>query len=730
MSISYNEASRTFYLDGKGITYAFYINEYGYAEHLYFGKTIAHDNLLFLREFGGTSCPASVPGVLRPKKIWRRMDSYHFFPSELTFFGTGDYREPTVHIQTAQGDRLTELLYDGYEILDRKPKPVGMPAMRGGETLVIHLKDSINGFACDMHYTVYDDVGIVARRIVYKNQSDTDIILRRAYSFALTLPDMDYDAITLYGAWARERRIEHTPLHHGLFAVDSKRTTSSAVLNPFLGLAQKGATEEHGNVYGINLVYSSSFVLKAEGLSDGRTLVTGGIQDFDFSWKLGVGELFETPEAVLAYSDEGIGGMSRCFHDAYRMYLINERFVNNHRPLVINNWEGTYFKFTTEKLKQIAKGVAGTGVDTLVLDDGWFGNRNDDRSGLGDWYVNTEKLPGGLTEIIEYVNGLGMKFGLWFEPEMISEDSDLFRAHPDYAIGAPDRPRCYGRQQYMLDLTRKEVRDYIVESVNCVLHQNNISYVKWDYNRNVTESYSLGREPERQAEFAHRYALGVYDLCERIVEANPNVFFEGCSGGGARFDPGMLYYFPQIWTSDDTDAEERTRIQYGTSIVYPLSSMSCHVSAVPNHQTGRSVSLQTRADIAHLGPSGYELDSSSFTDADRDEVAKHVAEYRDEEELLLFGDLYRTENPMESNFFGFMVVSKDKNEAVLTAYRRMSGVNNELKRLKISGLDPNKEYYVAELDLTLFGSTLMNAGISANFPQGDFVSQKYHFKAL
>lgn len=724
MAITYTKSSRTFYLDGKDITYVFFVNEFNYLEHLYYGKTIGHDNLEYIRGQWGRSRVASIPGA----DIATGIKSYNHFGSELTFYGTGDYREPMVEIMNPAGDRLTQLLYESHEILTKKPAINGMPSLRGSETLVVHLKDNVNGFACDLYYTVYEDTGVIARRAVYKNESNKVIVLNRAYSFAMTMPHMNYDVISLYGCWAKERKIDRIPMHHGVISIGSKRTTSSATLNPFIALTEKGATEEQGNVYGFSLIYSSSFVVKAEGISDGRALVTGGINDFDFQWKLESGEVLETPEVVMAYSSEGIGGMSRCFHDAFRNYLINPRYVGKQRPLVINNWEATYFDFSTEKLKSIAKAVEGTGIDTFVLDDGWFGKRNDDYSGLGDWVVNTDKLKGGLKEIIEYVNSLGMKFGLWFEPEMVNEDSDLYRKHPDWAIGVPDRPHCYGRHQFVLDLTRKEVRDYIVEAVNKVLHESPIEYVKWDYNRNVTESYSIGREPERQAEFSHRYALGFYDLCERIVEANPDVFFEGCSGGGARFDPGILYYFPQIWTSDDTDAEERTHIQYGTSVVYPLSAMSCHVSVVPNHQTHRITSMSTRADIAHLGATGYELDTSLFNDEDRMVVRKQVQEYREMEELILTGDLYRTENPMESNYFGFMIVSKDKKKAMLTAYRRMGSVNNEIKILKVAGLDAEKMYYIEELDMTLKGSTLLNVGIVPKFEVGDFMTVKYRFR--
>ena len=724
MAIKFDEVSRTFYLDGKDITYAFFINEYDYAEHLYYGKTIGHDDLRYTRgTFGGSAVVK-----LSRSDVKTAVKSYNHFGSELTFHGTGDYREPMVEVVNPAGDRLTQLLYDSHEILSGKPAIKGMPSMRGGETLVLHLKDKVSCLACDLYYTVYEDTGVIARRAVYKNESKDVIMLNRAYSFAMTLPHMEYDVVSLYGCWAKERKIDRIPMHHGVVSIDSKRTSSSATLNPFMALAEKNATEEQGNVYGISLIYSSSFVLKAEGTPDGRTLVTGGINDFDFKWKLESGEAFETPEVIIAYSSEGMGGMSRSFHDAFRNYLINPRFVRKHRPVVINNWEATYFSFDSEMLKNIAKAVQGTGIDTFVLDDGWFGKRNNDSAGLGDWVVNTDKLHGGLKEIIDYVNSLGMKFGLWFEPEMVNEDSDLYREHPDYAIGVPNRPHCYSRNQFVLDLTRKEVRDYIVESVNKVLQENHIEYVKWDFNRNVTESYSLGREPERQAEFAHRYALGLYDLCERIVEANPDVFFEGCSAGGARFDPGILYYFSQIWTSDDTDAEERTHIQYGTSMVYPLSAMSCHVSVVPNHQTCRMTPMATRADIAHLGATGYELDTSHFSDEDRAVVSKQVEEYHEIEDLILNGDLYRTENPMESNYFGFMVVSKDKKEAVLTAYRRMGSVNNEMKLLKVAGLDAEKVYHVSGLDMTLKGSTLMNVGVAPMFAGGDFMTVKYWFK--
>ncbi len=725
MSITYHQPSRTFYLEGKDISYVFFINHAGYAEHLYLGEKIPHDLLLFTRAAGPGAACATVPGRDDQGKV--PLCSYHEFSPELAFFGTGDFREPAVQATMPAGDRLTELLYDGHEILPEKPPIPGMPSLSGGATLVLHLRDRVNGFGADLYYTVYDDCNVIARHAVYHNGGRETVTLRRAYSFSMGMPGHAYEALTLFGTWAGERQIDRTPLHHGVFSIDSKRTSSSALLNPFLALLSPHTTEETGEVWGFSLVYSSSYVLKTDVAPNGSTVVTGGINDFDFAWQLEAGADFATPETVIAYSNRGLGGMSRAYHDAFREHLISQKYVKTPRPLLINNWEATYFKFTCQKLKDIADAVVGTGIDTLVLDDGWFGVRDSDRSGLGDWTPNTDKLEGGLSTIIDYVHEKGLKFGLWFEPEMVNEDSDLFRAHPDYAIGVPDRGRCYSRHQFVLDLTRPEVRDEIVRSVNDILHTYPIEYVKWDYNRNVTESFSFGRDPQRQAEFAHRYALGLYDICERIVRANPDVFFEGCASGGGRFDPAMLYYFPQIWTSDNSDAEDRTFIQWGTSLVYPLSSMSCHVSVCPNHQTGRTTSYATRADIAHLGATGYELDTSAWTEEEKEMVRAQTADYRAMQDLVLEGDLFRVGN-ISDNAFAFVLVAKDKSRARMVCYRRMGRPSNEIIRLKMAGLDPTKQYYVKELGLILGGRTLHNVGIVPKFPKGDFSTAVYTFE--
>lgn len=727
MSITFDKETRMFFLDGKNVTYCFFINYADYAEHLYFGKKIPHEDIRYTRAFGAHSANASVPGCDACDDI---LKSFDCFGAELSFFGTGDYREPAVLVENKTGDRISDLLYNGYEILDEKPAISGMPSMKGGETLVLHLKDRLTDFGADLYYTVYPDADVIARRIVYKNGGNAEAVLRRAYSFSFGLPAGEYDMVSFFGAWAKERTPERLPLRHGVSSVDSKRCTSSHVLNPFIAVADRSATETSGEVYGFSLVYSSSYVLKSEIATSGEIQITGGINDFGFSWKLNPGESLETPEIVIAYSSEGFGAMSRAYHDAFRNYLINPRYVRAHRPLLINNWEGTYFDFDNETLMSIIDAASGTGIDTFVLDDGWFGKRDDDFSGLGDWVVNENKLKGGLKTIINHAHEKGLKFGLWFEPEMINEDSDLYRAHPDYAIQVPGRKHSLSRHQMVLDLTRGDVRDYIVGAVNKVLKENEIDYVKWDCNRNVTDAFSLGLEPERQGELAHRYALGLYDICERIVNANPEVFFEGCSGGGMRFDPAMLYYFPQIWTSDDSDAEERTKIQYGTSFVYPVSSMSCHVSVCPNHQTGRTTPFGTRANIAHLGATGYELDMAKLSSEELEEVKKQIKEYNSCADLILNGDLYRIDDPFSSNYFAFGIVSKDKKEAFLTAYRRMHATNGEAKRICMQGLDENKKYYVPELKNAFSGATLMNVGIPMNFEPGDFMSLKYHFKEV
>ena len=714
--IYFSEENQTFYLENRNVTYAFTIKN-GELEHLWFGKKIGRDNLTYVRSNDGQGCDAGQPGRYTPNSMAQEVPTY----------GLGDFHEPMLTYRGENGDLCAELRYAGYQILPSQ-KINGMPSTFGGETLEVALLDDIQGIEVTLCYTLFPDVDAITRSARIRNIGDGVVTLSRAFSFSFDLRRQDLDVVSLYGAWANERNVERTPVHHGVWSIDSKRVSSSSQLNPFMALLAKDATEERGDAWGVTLVYSSSFRLFAEAGQGGRTRVGGGINDFAFSWKLAPGDTFSTPEAILVYSDQGLGGMSRIFHDTLREHLINPNFVKQVRPLVVNNWEATYFNFNREKLFAIIDASAGTGIDTFVLDDGWFGKRDDDHSGLGDWFINTQKLVGGLTPIIDHCHEKGLKFGLWFEPEMVNPDSDLFRAHPDWAIQAPNHEICEGRNQYVLDLTRPEVRDYIVKVVCDILDTHDIDYVKWDYNRNITEVYSAALPADRQGEFAHRYALGLYDICERIVLTHPHIFFEGCASGGARFDCGILYYFPQIWTSDDTDAAMRTRIQYGTSLCYPLSTMSCHVSVCPNHQTGRTVSLKGRADIAHLGATGYELDVSKMSEEELSQIPQQVADYHAMEHLVLEGDLYRLSSPFDTNIFAFGIVAKDQSEAHITVMQLLKIKNCEALFLRLDGLDPDALYEEKTSGARYHGSTLMHLGLRLERDRmGDFATATWHF---
>ena len=718
--IAYDKKTATFTLTGKGVTYAMGVTD-GVLEHRYFGAPIGpSDDLSLYRGEAATSFEARVPGKLSQNQILL----------EAPVYGRGDYREPMLILRGAEGETALDLAYTGHRIV-KDHKLAGLPTSFGGETLAITLADPVRGASVDLFYTVCDDCPVIARSARITNTGKSDCKILRAYSAALDLPDNGYDLITLYGAWARERTPERTPIRHGVTSVDSKRVSSSASLNPFAALVEKAAGENAGRCYGMALVYSSSWKIACEGAQNGTTRLTGGINDFAFAKTLAPGESFDAPEAVLVFSSEGIGGLSRAFHDYARAHIVNPAFVNKPRPIVVNNWEATYFDFDYERLFSIIDAAEGTGIDTFVLDDGWFGARVNDSAGLGDWTVNRNKLPDGLKPIIDRCHARGLKFGLWFEPEMVNPDSDLYRAHPDWAIGCPGYQPLLSRRQLVLDVTRKDVRDYIVESVNRVLRENAIDYVKWDSNRNVSDLWSSAADPNDRECFAHEYALGLYDLFDRIVLANPAVFFEGCSGGGSRYDFGMLRYFPQIWTSDDTDAGMRCMIQYGTSYCYPPSAMSCHVSVCPNHQNGRTTPFATRCAVAHLGPTGYELDLSKLPAEEKAQIGEQNALYRRDEDLILSGDLYRVADPFEGRAFGFLLAAKDKSKAALTLVKLFNLTNGERFIPRLPGLDPAADYLVEETGATFRGSTLAEIGLPLDWKAlRDFDAAVYHFKRI
>ncbi len=698
--ICFDEKSATFTLTSKGAVYSMGVTD-GVLEHRYFGAPIhCDDDLSLFRGEAAASFEARLPGTVSQNQIL----------SEAPAYGRGDFREPMLVFRGEAGETTVDLKYAGHRIVSDHELD-GMPSCRGKETLAVTLSDPVRGVSVELFYTVFDDVPAIARSARITNTGEGKLKIVRAYSAALDLPDNGYDLITLYGAWTRERMPERTPVRHGVTSVDAKRVSSSAAQNPFAALVEKNATETAGRAYGMALVYSSSWKISCEGAQNGTVRLLGGINDFAFSKTLAPGETFDTPEAVFAFSSDGIGGLSRAFHDLVREHIAPPAFAKTPRPIVVNNWEATYFDFDYGRLFSIIDAAEGTGIDTFVLDDGWFGARNDDSAGLGDWTVNLNKLPEGLTPIIERCHARGLKFGLWFEPEMVNPNSDLYRAHPDWAISCPGYEPLLSRRQLVLDITRPEVRDHIVSAVNRVLKENAIDYVKWDSNRNVTELFSDAADENDRECFAHEYALGLYDLFRRIIFANPGVFFEGCSGGGARFDLGMLAYFPQIWTSDDTDAGMRCLIQYGTSYAYPPSTGSCHVSVCPNHQNGRTTPFATRCAVAHLGPTGYELDLSKLPPEERAQIREQNERYRRDEDLVLSGDLYRVADPFAGNAFGFLLVAKDKTKAAFTLVKLLNETNSERPVVPLPGLDPAAAYRVEETGAVFHGDTLAAVGL-------------------
>lgn len=712
---------KTFLLQGKNYSYAMHVLETGFLQHLHYGGKVTQTDLEYLIGIGDTNAPHN---DINKDMAFDRM------LSEYGFYARGDYREPTAIFERKDGASMSRLRYESYRIEKGAPKIEGMPHVRkGGETLVITLKDDFSDIAVDLYYTVSDDSDVLVRNAAIRNTGTEAIALKRAFSFRAQLPNGNYQMLRLAGTWGQERIPEIAPIAHGVTRLQSLMGCTSHNTNCFMGILKEHCTEDGGECVGVQLLYSGSFALTAEWCKNGPLTLQGGICDIGFSWELLGGESFVTPQVMLTYSNEGLGGMSRSIHDFLRERVINPAYVYKRRPIVVNNWEATYFDFNEEKLFPIIDEAAKVGIDTFVLDDGWFGKRDNDCSGLGDWYVNEKKLKGGLKTIIDRCKQNGLRFGLWFEPEMVNEDSDLYRAHPDWAIHKEGVPPCHSRQQLVLDFTRKEVVDYIFETVSKVLQENEISYVKWDMNRNITEVYSAKLPAHREGEFMHRYILGVYDFARRLTAAFPNVFFEGCAGGGARFDAGMLYYFPQIWTSDDTDGFERTKIQWGTSLCYPPSAMSCHVSVCPNHQTQRITPFSTRGNVASLGAFGYELDLSKMTDEEKELAKRQVESYKRTDELILKGDLYRLMNPLEENYFCEMVVSKDKSEAYLVG-ERIHGLPCDYNQyVYLRGLDEDACYQIEELQITASGKALKNAGLL--LPKlSDFGSWTWHIRKL
>lgn len=733
INIFYNEKDKAFKLRANNTDYMMKVCEEGYLAHVYYGNKVPDEDLTYLLRLDES--PFTPATNDRDRASF--MDT---LPFEYPCFGLGDYRESAFKIMDANGMSTCDLRYVSHKMYEGKPKLEGLPATfateeSGCSTLEITMYDKYADIEVVLIYTAFDKLDVITRSAVITNKSEKPFKITRALSACVDFDTDKMDMITLNGSWARERAVERCRLHHAKQLVDSCKGESSHQNNPFVALCDNNADEDKGEVFGFNFVYSGNFYAQAEVTQHKKTRFLMGINPLDFQWLLEKGESFTCPEVVMVHSDEGIGKMSRTFHDLYRNNLIRGEYKDKRRPILINNWEATYFNFDTDKLIDIAKEASKLGIEMLVMDDGWFGHRDSDNSSLGDWFVYEKKLKGGLKYLVDEVNKLGMKFGIWFEPEMISPDSELYKAHPDWAIQIKGRPLTLCREQYVLDYSRKEVRDYVYGMMKKILDSANIEYIKWDMNRQLTEVGSATLPAERQRELWHRYVLGVYDLMDRLTTDYPHILLENCSGGGARFDPGMLYYSPQIWCSDDTDAIERLKIQHGTSMCYPCSAMGAHVSDCPNHTVGRNTPFKTRGHVAMVGTFGYELDVTRIPQEDRDAIPAQIEEFNKFNKLVRTGDHYRIGNMFEDNTWdAWEFVAKDKSEALFEFVQVLARPNERSRRIKLKGLEPEAYYYEeSEPDKKISGAALMNAGINiakmwnGDGLYGDFCSKILHF---
>lgn len=705
MPITFDEKRKIFKLDTLDSTYAIGIRE-GYLIHLYYGKKIPDDNLLDL-PFRGYFATIS------PKNV--HVDDYKFSldvqPMEYSCNGSGDYRLAALSIKDSMGRTTTDIRYLDHKIYDGKPKLKGLPATycnddSEAQTLELITIDKFTGAKVTLYYTAFANYSVVTESVKVENTGKETFEIEKVASCCVNFPSMDYNMINLSGVWSRERRVITRHLAHGIQSVASKRGSSSHNHNPFVALVDDKGGEDFGDAFGFNLVYSGNFSADIETDYLDCTRLVMGINPIDFTWVVEPGDEFQSPEVVMVYSDSGMGKMSRTFHDLYNNNLIRGEWKNKKRPLLINSWEGSGFDFDQETLVRYAKEAKKLGIELLVMDDGWFGHRDSDNSSLGDWFVNESKLKGGLTKLIERVNAEGVQFGIWYEPEMISEDSELYKAHPDWCVHVEGREQSPARQQYVIDMTRQDVRDCIFNQMYDVLSKNNIAYLKWDYNRAITEPASVMLDARHSKEFFHRFILGTYELMDRITSAFPHILFESCAGGGGRFDAGMLYYMPQAWASDNTDPIERLTIQFGTTMCYPASSMGAHVSACD--RTG----IETKAAVAMAGTFGYELDPKEMSEEDKEKVKEQVKNYHRYYNVIHFGDLYRIIAPTDDEFkCAWEYVAKDKSEALLTVVIKNRAPHDFLL-IKMKGLDPEKMYR-DETDGEIYsGALLMNAGIN------------------
>lgn len=725
MKIQYFEEYRLFKLDTEHSSYVIGIaDEENFIGHVYYGTRIHDMDISYLMRTGEAPFVPS-------KNAGERAAFLDSFPAEYPGNQVGDYRESAIEIEDVRGNAAVHLNYRTHRIYYGKPKLAGLPATFGSEqdcmTLELSVQDGVLGLSATLFYSVFEGSDAIARSVKLCNDSEDTIYLSKVFSASMDMDQRDYRMLTLHGSWARERQMEFRGIGYGKQSAGSVRGESSHQEHPFLALVSEHASQEAGEVYGFHFVYSGNFLAQVEKNQYGMLRISMGIHPQGFRYKLDAGDTFTAPEVILVYSEEGLGGMTRTYHDLYRGHLIRSPYKDKRRPVLINNWEATYFDFDTEKLLSIAREAKKSGIEMLVMDDGWFGKRNDDRTSLGDWQVNEEKLVGGLKYLVDEVNRIGLQFGIWFEPEMISPDSELYRKHPDWAIAVPGRTPCRSRNQYVLDLGRPEAVDYVYECVANILRSANIAYVKWDMNRQLSDIGSACLGKERQGELMHRYVLAVYELQERLIREFPELLLENCSGGGARFDPGMLYYSPQIWCSDNTDAIERLSIQEGTALLYPLSAMGAHVSDCPNHTVGRTTPFETRGHVALAGTFGYELDITKISEEDRAMIPEQVGLYRQYNDLIRNGDYYRIASYRENHCYDcYEVVAKDKSEALITFVQVLGRPNCHSRCIRIPGLAAEKRYRIDTDGRICYGDVLGHAGILIPEMPGDFKSRLIH----
>lgn len=729
--ILFDEKSRVFHLRNTFLSYLIKIEESNVLAHIYFGKPVKQykDNKNYPRRDRGFS--GNIP--LNPD----RSLSKDTLPQEYSSHGSMDFRTPASIIQRKNGSDLLDLRYDSHYITDGKPDIEGLPQTyvldkSEAQTLVISLKDRETAIYFDLFYTIFSDRAVITRSVKIRNETRETIKLEKAASFQLDFAHTRRfdEVIALPGAHVNERQISRQSLLSGTKVFESRRGTSSHHMNNFIALVHHHTTENTGEAIGLQFVYSGNHSFELEKDQINQLRVVGGINSHCFSWELNANQSFQTPEMILSYSSQGLNKMSQIHHELLRERIARGRHQFAERPILVNNWEATYFDFNSEKIKAIIDEAKELGIEMFVLDDGWFGKRDADNSSLGDWFEYKGKLTNGLREIADYAHSKGLKFGLWFEPEMISIDSELYRTHPDFLMQVPGRMPSASRSQHVLDFTRLDVRQTIEKQMRKILDTIPLDYIKWDMNRSLSDIYSITLDPLRQGEVAHRYMLGLYELLEHLTADYPEILWEGCSGGGGRFDAGFIYYMPQSWTSDNTDAVERMKIQYGTSFAYPISSITAHVSAVPNHQTGRSTSLKTRGETAMSAVFGYELDLTKLSPEEKKQVKEQIISYQTIRPVIQYGHYYRLASPFEENIVAWMFVSPKQDEAIVFLGRILASAQPAFHEVYLLGLDDEALYQEQTSKRLFSGAELMTVGLYFPDFQGDFQTELLHFKKL